>query len=91
MPLVEFQHNGLTYRFRDRIDFRSVAVTRRINDLVPVIFSPDDPGTAMIDNKYWNYLPWAPMLALAFFILAVPKTKFALLKNAKPFANSDRR
>jgi hypothetical protein len=67
MPVVDFRANGRTIRFRnwsgDEIAPTSGATVR-------VLYDPDDPSLAMIDQPR-NLLPWSPFAAVGAFMAVV--------------------
>ena len=64
-PVVEFQHKGRTYRFKDSISTNPPAYLR--GDEVAVLYVPSDPSTARIDRGRWNRA--APILVGGFGVL----------------------
>ena len=51
-PVVEFEHQGGTYRFKDSIG--SDPPSYRIGQAVGVLYDPDHPREARIDRGRWN-------------------------------------
>jgi hypothetical protein len=68
MPIVEFRANDHSYRFQDWLGARVAGGT---NVPVIVLYDPANPSVAMIDRPTWNWLPWAPILAVGLFLLLV--------------------
>jgi uncharacterized protein DUF3592 len=60
MPIVEFQAQGQTVRFRDWVgsNFRTP-----MGGFVQILYDPQHPSNAMIDRPLMNWIPWAPMIA----------------------------
>lgn len=67
-PVVELKVDGQRVEFRDRIGSVSGA---GMNATVPVLFNPKLPTMAMIDRPFWNWLPWAPTLAVGAILLLI--------------------
>ena len=67
MPVVEFQAGHDTVRFNDWMgsNFRVP-----MGGSVPVLYDPARPANAVIDRPVWNWVPWAPMVAVALLLLA---------------------
>jgi Sec-independent protein translocase protein TatA len=53
-PLVEFEHDGKTYKFKDSIG--SNPPSYRSGDVVAVLYDPSQPADARIDRGRWNKL-----------------------------------
>ena len=51
-PVVEFEHEGRTYRFKDSIS--SNPPSYRTGEAVGVLYDPDHPRDARIDRGRWN-------------------------------------
>lgn len=66
MPVVEYRANDRIVRFDDWLG-RSVEGVR--NQPVTVLYDPADLSTAMIDRPIWNWMPWAPVMALGVLLL----------------------
>jgi hypothetical protein len=65
-PLVTFEVNGKSYRFKNYMGSGNAGAT---GSTVPVIYNPEDPQIAMIDNGWKNYIPWGPIFLMGFFAL----------------------
>lgn len=67
MPVVEFRAGQDTVRFKDWMgsNFRVP-----MGGSVPVLYDPARPANAVIDRPIWNWIPWAPMFAVALLLLA---------------------
>ena len=61
-PVVEFEVEGRTYKFKDSVS--SNPSWYRRGDLVSVLYDPDRPSNARIDRGKWNRI--VPMLVGAF-------------------------
>ena len=61
-PVVEFEVDGRTYRFKDSIG--SDPPSYRRGDAVKVLYDPDRPANARIDRGRWNLA--VPILVAAF-------------------------
>lgn len=68
MPIVEFTANDRVIQFQD---WMGSSLAGELNDTVTVLYDPADPSAAMIDRPVWNWLPWAPVFALGFFLTLV--------------------
>lgn len=66
MPVVEFRAGQDTVRFKDWMgsNFRVP-----MGGSVPVLYDPAHPANAVIDRPVWNWIPWAPMFAVALLLL----------------------
>ncbi|HKU26015.1 MAG TPA: DUF3592 domain-containing protein [Candidatus Sulfotelmatobacter sp.] len=66
MPVVEFQIAAQTVRFRDWMgsNFRVP-----MGGSVPIVYDPHHPANAMIDRPVWNWVPWAPMMAVGLLLI----------------------
>jgi hypothetical protein len=65
-PVVEFSVDGHVVRFQDHIGSASAA---GLHGAVDVLYDAAVPSTAMIDRPLWNWLPWAPTLAVGALLL----------------------
>jgi len=61
-PLVEFEHDGKIYKFKDSIG--SNPPSYRSGDVVAVLYDPARPADARIDRGRWNKL--IPLLVCGF-------------------------
>jgi hypothetical protein len=68
MPIVEFHTNERFIQFQDWL---GTNITGNANVPVIVLYDPANPSLAMIDRPAWNWLPWAPILALGLFLVLV--------------------
>jgi hypothetical protein len=68
MPVVEFQARDRRAQFKDWLGARVPGST---NVSVVVLYDPANPSLAMIDRPVWNWLPWAPILAVGLFLVLV--------------------
>jgi len=66
LPIVAFWNGRESVRFQDWKDPGAAVLNVR----VPVLFDPNHPATAMIDRPVWNWIPWAPMMAVGALLLA---------------------
>ena len=66
MPIIEFQTQGRSFRFRDWVasNFRTP-----MGGFVPILYDPERPSNAMIDRPVMNWIPWAPMMAVGTLLL----------------------
>jgi hypothetical protein len=67
-PVVEFEANNRTIRFKDVWGMRTAPAN---GQSVPVIYDAANPSNAMIDGGARNWVPWAPCLALGVFLALV--------------------
>jgi hypothetical protein len=68
MPIVEFHTNERFIQFQDWLGTK---IAGSKNAPVTVLYDPANPLVAMIDRPAWNWLPWAPILALGLFLVLV--------------------
>ena len=68
MPIVQFHDGNRLVQFRDWLGSRSPGV---LGKPVTVLYDPANPSSAMIDRPVWNWIPWAPTLALGVFLILV--------------------
>jgi hypothetical protein len=76
MPIVKFQVGNQDVEFKDWMGTNN-AVT---NVRVTVLYDPGKPSLAMIDRPVWNWVPWAPTLAMGLFLLFVGMRGWLLAK-----------
>jgi len=82
LPIVEFEALGDKVRFEER---KLVAHGEGIGWPVTVLYDPNNVSMAMIDRPFWNWIPWAPALAIgAFLVLVSLKGLFVFLVFAPP-------
>lgn len=68
LPIVEFEVHGERVRFEET---KLITNAEGIGWHVVVFYDPAEPSRAMIDRPFWNWIPWAPALALGLFLLMV--------------------
>jgi hypothetical protein len=68
MPIVEFHTNERFIQFQDWLGTK---IAGNANVPVIVLYDPANPSVAMIDRPAWNWLPWAPILAVGVFLVLV--------------------
>ena len=68
MPIVEFHTHDRFIQFEDWLGSNSAGA---LSNPVIVLYDPANPSLAMIDRPVWNWLPWAPIFALGFFLVLV--------------------
>lgn len=68
MPIVEYRLEDRIVRFQDWLGAGTEGPT---NVGVMVLYDATNPSVAMIDRPVWNWLPWAPILAVGAFLLLV--------------------
>ena len=68
MPIVEFQAGDRVVQFQDWLGGK-IAETANVS--VMVLYDPVNPSVAMIDRLVWNWIPWAPTLAVGVFPVLV--------------------
>lgn len=82
LPIVEFEARGDKVRFEER---KLVAEGEGVGWPVAVLYDPNKASVAMIDRPFWNWMPWAPALAMgAFLALVSLKGLFVFLAFAPP-------
>ena len=75
-PIVEFQAQGNVVRFEEH---KLVTHSEPVGWPVTVLYDPSNVSKAMIDRAFWNWVPWAPALALGILLsLAALKGLFSL-------------
>jgi hypothetical protein len=93
MPIVEFNVNGESYRFRDRIaapEYVSAQASTKpaVNYIVHVLYDPSNPNIAMIENPLAtkmpiHWIPWFPLLAFGIVLLLVGFKNLMLTSKIK--------
>jgi hypothetical protein len=82
LPIVEFEARGDKVRFEER---KLVARGEGVGWPVNVLYDPAKASVAMIDRAFWNWMPWAPALAMgAFLALVSLRGVFVFLAFAPP-------
>jgi len=82
LPIVEFEARGDKVRFEER---KLVARGEGVGWPVNILYDPAKASVAMIDRAFWNWMPWAPALAMgAFLALVALKGLFVFLAFAPP-------
>ena len=82
LPIVEFETLGDKVRFEER---KLVPGGEGVGWPVTVLYDPNNVSMAMIDRPFWNWMPWAPALAIgAFLALVSLKGLFVFLVFAPP-------
>jgi hypothetical protein len=82
LPIVEFEALGDKVRFEER---KLVAEGEGVGWPVTVLYDPNNLSMAMIDRPFWNWIPWAPALAIgAFLALVSLKGLFVFLTLSPP-------
>ena len=77
LPIVEFAAQGAIVRFEEP---KLVAHGESVGWPVTVLYDPGNPSLAMIDRAFWNWIPWAPALAMGLLLaLAAIRGLFAIL------------
>jgi hypothetical protein len=73
MPIVEFHTNDRFIQFQDWL---GTNIAGNANVPVIVLYDPANPSVAMIDRPAWNWLPWAPIVAVGLFLVLVATKGF---------------
>lgn len=82
LPIVEFEAQGALVRFEEHKLVRS---GEGVGWPVAVLYDPANVSLAMIDRRLWNWIPWAPALAMgAFLALVSLKGLFVFLASSEP-------
>jgi hypothetical protein len=68
LPVVEFQAQGAIVRFEES---KLVAQGESLGWPVNVLYDPANVCVAMIDRPFWNWIPWAPALAIGAFLALI--------------------
>jgi hypothetical protein len=91
LPIVEFHAQGTVVRFEEH---KLVTHGESIGWPVAVLYDPSNASLAMIDRSFWNWIPWAPALALGILLaLAALKSLFslALIQRGAALQTSEQR
>jgi hypothetical protein len=91
LPIVEFEVRGALVRFEEH---KLVPDGEGVGWPVAILYDPANVSLAMIDRPYWNWIPWAPALAMGaflalvslkglFFFLAFPQPASSLASGAQ--------
>jgi uncharacterized protein DUF3592 len=81
LPIVEFEVDGELVRFEET---KLITKAEGVGWQVPVLYDLAEPSRAMIDRPFWNWIPWAPALAMGLFLLmASLKGLFVFLTNRR--------
>ena len=81
LPIVEFEVSGQLVRFEET---KLITKAEGVGWRVPVLCDSAEPSRAMIDRPFWNWIPWAPALAMGLFLLIVSlKGLFVFLTNQR--------
>jgi hypothetical protein len=80
MPVIEFEVQQRTVRFRDWVgsNFRTP-----MGGLVGIFYDPERPSNAMIDRPVMNWIPWAPVTAVGT-ILLISEMRQIFVLNRRP-------
>jgi hypothetical protein len=73
MPIVEFHSGERLIRFKD---WKGTNSTGDLHSPVTVLYDPANPISAMIDRPVMNWIPWAPIFAVGFFLFLVAMKGF---------------
>ena len=65
LPIVEFEAQGTVVRFEDS---KLVSQGESVGWPVTVLYDPGKVSLAMIDRRFWNWMPWAPSLAIGLLL-----------------------
>jgi len=66
--IVEFNDGSQAVRFQS---WPTTSFAETVGSPVRVIYDPGHPLTAIVDRGYWNFIPWAPCLAIGGFLFLV--------------------
>jgi hypothetical protein len=82
LPIVEFEARGTLVRFEEH---KLVPDGEGVGWPVAVLYDPGNVSLAMIDRPIWNWIPWAPALAMGAFLAIVSlKGLFVFLAFPQP-------
>jgi hypothetical protein len=87
LPVVEFEVQGTIVKFEEH---KLVSQGEGVGSPVAVLYDPANVSRAMVDRPFWNWIPWAPALAIGVLLaLASLKGLFSLAVSARirSFAN----
>jgi len=79
-PVVEFEHQGRKYRFKDSVS--SSPASWRTGEAAKILFDPDDPADARIDRGRWNGA--VPLLIAAFGALLCSLGMWMVFSRERP-------
>jgi hypothetical protein len=66
LPIVEFEAQGTVVRFEES---KLVPQGEGVGWRVTVLYDPGKVSLAMIDRPFWNWIPWAPSLAIGVLLI----------------------
>lgn len=70
MPVVEYRAlQDNTVRFEDWLGSSTPGKRNYVHEVVQVLYDPADPSVAMIDRPIWNWMPWAPIIAVGVLLI----------------------
>jgi Protein of unknown function (DUF3592) len=82
LPIVEFEAQGAIVRFEEK---KLITQGEGVGWPVTVLYDPASPSVARIDRAFWNWMPWAPLLAIGILLaLAALKGLLAFLSQPQP-------
>jgi hypothetical protein len=67
MPIVKFQAGDQAVQFKDWMGAKAEVKNVRVT----VLYDPENPSLAMIDQPVWNWIPWAPTSGVGLILLLV--------------------
>ena len=87
LPIVEFEARGTVVRFEES---KLVSHGEGVGWPVAVLYDPDNVFLAIIDRPFWNWMPWAPPLAIGVLLALASLKRFFSLAVAQRVPNTDR-
>jgi hypothetical protein len=85
LPIVEFEALGDKVHFEER---KLVPGGEGVGWQVAVLYDPNNASVAMIDRPFWNWIPWAPALAIGAFLTLVSLKGFFVFLTFSPAAST---
>ncbi|HKW56429.1 MAG TPA: DUF3592 domain-containing protein [Candidatus Acidoferrum sp.] len=76
MPVIAFHAGDRLVKFQE---WKGSGSRVALGTPVPILLDPTDPSIAMMDRGLWNWLPWAPCVAIGLLLF------FASLKGLFSF------
>ena len=85
LPVVEFEAQGTVVRFEEK---KLVTQSEGVGWPVAVLYDPGNLSLAMIDRPFWNWIPWAPALALGALLLLPGLSGLFSKSSRRPLVDS---
>jgi len=85
LPVVEFEAQGTVVRFEEK---KLVTQSEGVGWPVAVLYDPGNLSLAMIDRPFWNWIPWAPALAVGALLLLAALSGLLSMSSRRPLVDS---